>query len=198
MSPQEIPLFPLNAVLFPDGFLPLRVFEQRYMEMVTHCLRDNTTFGICLIASGQEVGKPAVPHDIGTIARIGDWDMQQLGVLNVKVHGVQRFRILERRSEDSGLQHARIELIDNEVPMPLPAALTRMQPLMRVILADAGEAVPPPHNIGDAVWLGNRYAELLPISLMAKQKLMEIDDTLLRVETIHEYLEQKGLLKQDH
>jgi uncharacterized protein len=69
---------------------------------------------------------------------------------------------------------------------------------MRVILADAGEAVPPPHPLDDAVWLGNRYAELLPISLMAKQKLMEIDDSLLRVETIYQYLEQKGLLRQDN
>jgi uncharacterized protein len=194
----EIPLFPLNAVLFPGGFLPLRVFEQRYMDMVTHALRDGTNFGICLIASGQEVGQPAVPQEVGTIARIGEWDMQQLGVLSIKVHGEQRFRILERRTESSGLQMAQIELIANEAALQLPAKLARLQPLMRVILADAGEAVPPPHPLDDAVWLGNRYAELLPISLMAKQKLMEIDDSLLRVETIYQYLEQKGLLRQDN
>lgn len=197
MSSQEIPLFPLNTVLFPGGYLPLRVFEQRYMDMATQCLRDSTSFGICLISSGQEVGKPAVPHEIGTLAQIGDWDMPQLGVLNIKVHGLQRFRILKRRSESSGLQVAEIELIDNEPAMRLPSALSRMQPLMRIILADAGDVVPTPHFLDDAVWLGNRYAELLPISLLAKQKLMEIDDSLLRIETIHQYLDQKGLLKQD-
>jgi uncharacterized protein len=194
---MEIPLFPLNAVLFPGGFLPLRVFEQRYMDMVTHALRDGTNFGICLIASGQEVGKPAVPQNIGTIARIGEWDMQQLGVLSIKVHGEQRFRIVEQRTESSGLLIAKVALIDNEPPLRLPSTLSRLLPLMRVILADAGDAVPPPHKLDDAVWLGNRYAELLPISLMAKQKLMEIDDSLLRVETIYQYLEQKGLLKQN-
>ena len=195
---MEIPLFPLNAVLFPDGLLSLRVFEQRYMDMVTHALRDGTNFGICLIASGQEVGQPALPQEVDTIARIAEWDMQQLGVLNIKVRGVQRFRILERRVEGSGLQVATIETIPNEPALHLPAKLARLQPLMRVILADAGDAVPMPHPLDDAVWLGNRYAELLPISLMAKQKLMELDDSLLRVETIYQYLEQKGLLSQNN
>lgn len=195
---MEIPLFPLNAVLFPGGLLSLRVFEQRYMDMATHALRDNSTFGICLIASGQEVGQPAEPQEIGTLARIAEWDMEQLGVLNLQVRGEQRFRILERRTESSGLQIATIEIIDDEPPMRLPSTLVRLQPLMRVILADAGDAVPPPHLLDDVVWLGNRYAELLPISLMAKQKLMELDDSLLRVETIYRYLEQKGLLRQDN
>lgn len=192
---SEIPLFPLKAVLFPGGHLPLRVFEQRYMDMVTEAMRENTQFGINLIVEGQEVGKPAVPHEIGTLARIGEWDMPQLGVLNVKVRGEQRFRILERRVDDAGLQLARIEMIPDEPPMTLPSGLRRLQPLMRLILADAGDAVPAPHLLDDAVWLGNRYAELLPISLLAKQKLMELDDTLLRVETIYRYLEQKSLLR---
>jgi Lon protease-like protein len=195
---MEIPLFPLNAVLFPGGRLSLRVFEQRYMDMVTHALRDGTHFGICLIASGQEVGKPAEPQPIGTIAHIAEWDMQQLGVLSLQVDGGQRFQIVSKRTEASGLQIAEIELIPNEPPLRLPSTLSRLLPLMRVILADAGEAVPAPHRLDDAVWIGNRYAELLPISLMAKQKLMEIDDSLLRVETIHQYLEQKGLLRQDN
>ncbi|HWV19070.1 MAG TPA: LON peptidase substrate-binding domain-containing protein [Rhodocyclaceae bacterium] len=195
---MNLPLFPLNAVLFPDGHLSLRVFEQRYMDMVSHAMRSGADFGICLIASGQEVGQPAQPHEIGTIAHIDDWDMPQLGMLNIKVHGVQRFRILERRTEESGLQQATVALIPNEAPLHLPDKLARLQPLMRVILADAGDAVPPPHPLDDAVWLGNRYAELLPISLLAKQKLMELDDSLLRVETIYQYLEQKGLLSQNN
>ncbi|HTJ97736.1 MAG TPA: LON peptidase substrate-binding domain-containing protein [Rhodocyclaceae bacterium] len=194
---EEIPLFPLNAVLFPGGLLPLRIFEQRYMDMVTACIKNNTQFGVCLIADGQEVGKPAVPHEIGTLAQIneGDWDMPQLGVLSIKARGTQRFRIQERRTEDSGLQLAKIELIENEPPMRLPSTMARMMRLMGVILADAGDAVPEPHLLDDAVWIGNRYAELLPISQLAKQKLMELDDTLLRVETIYRYLEQKELLR---
>lgn len=195
---MQLPLFPLNAVLFPDGHLSLRVFEPRYMEMVSQAMRSGTDFGICLIASGQEVGQPALPHEIGTIAHIDSWDMQQLGMLNIQVRGVQRFRILERRTEGNGLQVAAVEMIPNEPALPLPAKLSRLLPLMRVILADAGDAVPTPHALDDAVWLGNRYAELLPISLLAKQKLMELDDSLLRVETIYQYLEQKGLLSQSN
>lgn len=195
---MNLPLFPLKAVLFPDGHLSLRVFEPRYMDMVSQAMRSGTDFGICLIASGQEVGQPAQPHEIGTIAHIDGWDMPQLGMLNIKVRGIQRFRIMERRTEDSGLQQATVELIPNEAPLHLPDKLARLQPLMRVILADAGDAVPPPHPLDDAVWLGNRYAELLPISLLAKQKLMELDDSLLRVETIYQYLEQKGLLSQSN
>lgn len=196
--PREIPLFPLQTVLFPGGLLPLRVFEQRYMDMVAECLKNGDSFGVCLIAEGDEVGKPAVPHMTGTLAAITDWDMQQLGVLSIKTRGGQRFRILDRRVEHSGLQWATVEMIPQEPPMRLPTTLAGMQPLMRMILADAGDAVPPPHDLDDAVWLGNRYAELLPISLLAKQKLMELDDTLLRVETIYQYLDQKGLLRQEH
>jgi len=195
---MNLPLFPLNAVLFPGGLLSLRVFEQRYMDMVSQAMRNGTDFGICLIAKGQEVGQPALPHEIGTIAHIDSWDMQQLGMLNIKVRGVQRFRILEQRTEASGLLQATVERLPNEVPLHLPDKLARLQPLMRVILADAGDAVPPPHPLDDAVWLGNRYAELLPISLLAKQKLMELDDSLLRVETIYQYLDQKGLLSQNN
>src|SRR5690606_33277742 len=88
---MNLPLFPLNTVLFPDGHLSLRVLEQRYMDMVSQAMRNGTDFGICLIASGQEVGQPAQPHEIGTIAHIDDWDMQQLGMLNIKVRGIQRF-----------------------------------------------------------------------------------------------------------
>ena len=191
----EIPLFPLNAVLFPGGLLPLRVFEPRYMDMVTACIKEEAPFGVCLIESGQEVGKPAVPHAIGTLARISEWDMQQLGVLSIKVNGGQRFRILSRHTDACGLQHATAELIDDEAALPLPGKLSAVIPLMRVILGDAGDAVPTPYQLDNAVWLGNRYAELLPISLLAKQKLMELEDPLMRIDTIHQYLQQKGLLK---
>src|SRR6185503_19497144 len=77
---NDIPLFPLNTVLFPGGRLPLRIFEQRYMDMAKACLRERTPFGVCLIREGREVGTPAIPADIGTLARIAAWDMPQLGL----------------------------------------------------------------------------------------------------------------------
>ena len=99
----EIPLFPLNTVLFPGGRLPLRIFEQRYMEMAKSCLRDGAPFGVCLIVEGAEVGAPAVPATVGSLARIASWDMPQLGMLHVSAIGTERFRILRRRTQPDGL-----------------------------------------------------------------------------------------------
>jgi len=109
----DFPLFPLGTVLFPGGRLPLRVFEQRYLEMAKSCLRDGASFGVCLIREGAEVGAPATPESVGCTARITQWDMQQLGVLQIVAQGEQRFRILERRLQDDGLARGSSRLSGN-------------------------------------------------------------------------------------
>ena len=111
-----MPLFPLHTVLFPGARLPLRLFEQRYLEMAKACLRDQSPFGVCLILEGKEVGEPAVPATIGCVARIEEWDMAQLGVLSIVARGVQRFRVLERRLQDDGLARGSVELLDEDDP----------------------------------------------------------------------------------
>lgn len=199
-----VPLFPLQSVLFPGGRLPLRVFEQRYMEMAKVCLKQSTSFGICLIASGEEVAragaKPAEPHAVGTLAHIADWDMQQLGVLNIIAQGGDRFRMLRHWVEDSGLLRGEIELIEAPAVLPVPGAYARLVPLLRAIVDDmeAGAANAPaaPHRFFDADWLGMRYAELLPIPIAAKQKLLELEDSIDRLEIIYRFLESKGLLPE--
>ncbi|MBL8532214.1 MAG: LON peptidase substrate-binding domain-containing protein, partial [Betaproteobacteria bacterium] len=90
----SLPIFPLNTVLFPGGSLPLRIFEQRYLAMTKACLRDGTGFGVCLISEGGEVGKPALPTEVGCLAVIDQWEMPQLGVFHVRTHGQERFRLL--------------------------------------------------------------------------------------------------------
>ena len=112
-------------MLFPGGRLPLRIFEQRYMEMAKTCLKHNAPFGVCLIQHGKEVGEPAVPVGVGCLARIADWDMAQLGVLQVSVRGESRFRILERRVQSDGLARASIERLAEEGDGPVPEALAR-------------------------------------------------------------------------
>src|SRR3954471_18486567 len=109
---NDVPLFPLNTVLFPGGRLPLRIFEQRYMDMAKACLKDNSPFGVCLIVDGKEVGEPAIPADVGTLARIATWDMPQLGVLEVVAVGSQRFRIKEQRAGSNGLVRGDVELLN--------------------------------------------------------------------------------------
>ena len=120
-------------MLFPGGRLPLRIFETRYMDMAKACLREDAPFGVCLIREGAEVGAPATPFEVGTLAKISEWDMQQLGLLQIVATGGARFRILERRTQADGLQRARVELLAEEPGgdqawqladrLPLPLAL---------------------------------------------------------------------------
>ncbi|MDP2825199.1 MAG: LON peptidase substrate-binding domain-containing protein [Sulfuritalea sp.] len=197
-----IPLFPLQSVLFPGGRLPLRIFEQRYMDMAKVCLKESASFGICLIARGEEVAragrKPAEPHAVGTLAHIADWDMQQLGVLDIVAQGGERFRLLRHWAEDSGLLRGEIELIAAPTVLPIPGAYARLVPLLRAIVeqmaAGSPNAPAMPHRFFDAGWLGMRYAEVLPIPVAAKQKLLEIEDSIDRLEVIYRFLESKGLL----
>lgn len=197
-----VPLFPLQSVLFPGGRLPMRIFEQRYMDMAKVCLKESASFGICLIAKGEEVAvaghKPAEPHAVGTLAHIADWDMQQLGVLDIIAQGGERFRLQRYWVEDSGLLRGEIEPIATPAIMPIPGAYARLVPLLRAIVedmeADAPHAPALPHRFFDAGWLGMRYAEVLPIPNAAKQKLLEMDDSIDRLEIIYRFLESKGLL----
>ena len=192
---MDIPLFPLQTVLFPGGALPLRIFEQRYMDMAKVCIKESLPFGVCLIDKGGEVGEPALPHGFGTLARIGDWDMPQLGVLNVTCRGEDRFRVLARRVEASGLQRAEVELIAEPATLPIPQDYARLIPLLRVIVADLGQQGPPePHRFFDSTWVGYRYCEVLPIPNAARQKLLELEDSISRLEIIYRYLEQKKLI----
>lgn len=198
VAPQAagLPLFPLNAVLFPGGTLPLRVFEQRYMTLVKDCLKRESTFGICLIAEGAEVGAPAVPHKVGTQARIVAWDMTQPGILNITVRGEARFRILSSEAGREGLLQARVEPIAAEPEMPVPEALAALVPLLQAMAADAGaERLPPPHRFDDAAWVGYRFCELLPIPAIARQKLLELEDPISRLEIVFKFLAQRNLVK---
>ena len=107
---QECFIFPLNTVLFPGGRLPLRVFEQRYIEMTKQCIAKNQPFGVCQIREGQEVGTPAVPETVGCLARITEWDMPQLGVFQLQTKGVQRFRILSSSVARNGSGSATLSM----------------------------------------------------------------------------------------
>ena len=117
---KDVPLFPLHTVLFPGGLLPLRIFEQRYLEMAKDCLRAGTPFGVCLIREGAEVGAPATHEDLGCLARITQWDMQQLGLLQVIAQGGERFRVLARRVRADGLILADIEILAENADTPAP------------------------------------------------------------------------------
>lgn len=190
----DIPLFPLNTVLFPGGVQPLKIFEQRYLDMAAACLKDDTPFGICLIDQGPEVGDAALPHPVGTLARIGRWDMEQLGILQIDALGGRRFRILDHSVGASKLLEATVELLP-ETTAPLPQLRERLLPLLQRVVADLGpERIPEPHRYDDAAWVGYRITEVLPIQNLAKQKLLELDDPLARLEILEKFLDQRKLL----
>jgi len=190
----RIPIFPLNTVLFPGGLLPLKVFEARYMDMTRDCLKRDQPFGVCLIHEGSEVGAPAVPQGIGCLAKILEWDMQQQGILNLKTRGSQRFRILERETSTQGLISADVELIPPEASVAVPEKFAPCARLLEIVVADQGKPVfAEPHAFDDAAWVGYRLTEILPVPLLAKQKLLELTDSLARLSILQRFLESRGL-----
>ena len=185
---KDVPLFPLNTVLFPGGRLPLRIFEQRYLAMAKACLKDGTPFGVCAIREGAEVGAPAIPAEIGCTARIAEWDMAQLGVLEVIAQGESRFRILARRIEKNGLQLAQVEILPAEQDAPVPSACSACVRLLERVIEQHGALLPSPQKLDSAAWVSARLAELLPLPLATKQELLEIDDAAARLERVNSLL----------
>lgn len=194
-EPLDLPVFPLNTVLFPGGLVTLKLFEQRYLDMAAACMKEQKPFGVCLIAAGNETGTPAEPHPIGTLAEIAGWDVPQLGILVITARGGQRFRILEKRVEPDRLLRAKAVLIPDSHDVPVPPERSRLLPILRRIVSDLGsERMPGPHHFDDAEWVGCRLTEILPVQNLAKQKLLELDDPLVRLEILEKYLEQRNLL----
>jgi hypothetical protein len=197
LSLSNVPIFPLNTVLFPGGLLPLRVFEARYMDMTRDCLKRDAPFGVCLIREGSEVGAPAVSERIGCLAKILDCDMQQQGILNLRTRGGERFRILEQRTGAQGLTTADVELIAPEASIAVPAEFAPCARLLEMVVADQGKAIfAEPHAFDDASWVGYRLAEILPVPLIAKQKLLELTDSLSRLSILQRFLESRGLAEK--
>lgn len=189
---QDIHIFPLNTVLFPGGVLPLKIFEQRYLEMTKVCISENRPFGVCLIKEGREVGTPAVPSEVGCLARITQWDMPQLGMFHLLTEGTQRFRILRSSVRKSGLISAAIETLPAEQKVAPQDALCGH--ILQAIIEKLGaERFPAPHRFDDAAWIGYRLSEVLPISLDTKQQLLQIADPQLRLSELSRILSQQGL-----
>jgi len=192
-SRRDISLFPLNTVLFPGGLLPLRIFEQRYLEMAKGCLREGTPFGVCLIREGAEVGAPATHENLGSLARIAQWDMQQLGLLQLVAHGTERFRVLARRVRADGLILADIELLEEDADMPIAGKFRACRQLLERIIAEHGERLfAKPFLLDSSAWVGARLAEVLPLPVAARQRLLELDDSLQRLDILQRLLEESA------
>jgi len=181
---SEIPLFPLNTVLFPGGPLPLRIFETRYLEMVSDCLKHEQGFGVCLIEQGSEAG-PAHTYTVGTLARIRDWSNGPDGLLNILALGSQRFRVTCVRTQHNGLNLAEVDWLPEEPAMPLPGTAKPLVELLQQILAQVQERYALVISAyEDASWVGYRLAEILPLPIAQRQYLLEISDACMRLDII--------------
>ena len=200
--PDPLALFPLRLVLFPDARLGLKVFEARYLDLVAACLRSRQPFGVVCLRQGAEAGpgaKAVAFESVGVLAQIDEVDAEQAGVLQLRCTGRQRFRIRQTPSQGgNGLWSARVELTPADpLRLPGPAMLQTVTALAEAIrkLQERGQdPFVAPYRLDDAGWVANRWCELLPLPLAAKQKLMELEDPVIRLSLVDGYLRDKKVV----
>ena len=186
---MQVPLFPLNAVLFPGGPLPLRIFEPRYLTMVSDCVRNDSTFGVLLIREVAEAGL-ATAHEVGTLARISDWYQGSDGVLGITAIGEHRFRVVSSHREPDGLDVGKIEILPDEPATPLPEEYRAMPEILTGILDDLGSLYESlERHMDDATWVTSRFVEILPMNLEQKQRCLESGDSAERLRLVQKMLE---------
>ncbi len=185
---MKVPLFPLGTVLYPGGPLPLRIFEPRYLGMISDCLKTDTPFGVLLIRRGSETG-PATTYDVGTLARIIDWYQGSDGLLGITAIGEQRFRLLSAERRPDGLNIGEIELLEPEDHHFLPDEYKPLAHILAGVLDDLGRLYESlDRQYDDAGWVGYRFAEILPISPEQKQSCLEANDAMQRLHLVNNVL----------
>jgi len=185
----RIPIFPLNTVLFPGGPLPLRIFESRYIDMVSTCMKSDTAFGVLLIKDGDETGL-ATTYEVGTLAKITDFYQGSDGVLGVTALGQQRFRLMSSDRQPDGLNIGEVELIEPEASIPLPREFRQLPDMLANVLDDLGLLYETQtRHYEDAVWVTYRFMEILPVDLDQKQRSLESCDTVARLQLVGELLD---------
>ncbi len=193
---SEFPLFPLRTVMFPGGVLPLRIFETRYLDMVKDCMRDERGFGIVLIKSGAESGPAAQVYKTGTLCRISDWETLSGGLLGITAYAEQKIHIGTTRVTSDQLIMGHIEELTEFPDAALPGEFESMRLLLRRIITQLGEPYSNlPARYEYAGWVGARLTELLPLQLSIKQRLLEIDDHVVRLQHLKEAMQGSEFLQ---
>jgi Lon protease-like protein len=201
-------LFPLGTVLFPGGLLPLRIFEVRYLDMIGKCRKADAPFGVVSLTSGSEVRKAGADAEsfaaIGTLAMIREFESPQSGLLQIECVGTQRFRVRDTELQKHGLWVAEVEAVADDVALEIPddlkhtaTALQRLIDTLEERRREQGGSVRlpigMPYLLDDCGWVANRWCELVPMQLELKQRLMELDSPLMRLELISDLLARTGI-----
>jgi Lon protease-like protein len=201
---QSLPLFPLGAVLFPGGILPLRIFEVRYLDMISRCHKAGAPFGVVLLTQGQEVRQPGATEcfsHVGTLATISDFDNPRPGLLVIRASGAQRFRITASDQLRHGLWVADVERLPADMAVPVPDDLKftadALGKLIQSLQQKTGSPdqlpIQAPWRLDDCGWVANRWCELLPLPVQLKQRMMELDNPLVRLELVSDVLARTGI-----
>jgi Lon protease-like protein len=209
--PQPLPLFPLGTVLFPGGFLPLRIFEVRYLDMIGKCHKTGTPFGVVSLTQGTEVRRPGGEAErfaeVGTLAEIREFDVPQVGLMQIACLGTQRFRLRSSELQKHGLWTAEADALPDDVALEVPDDLRAVSDALRRLVdtleerrrMEGGEQirlpVQAPFRFDDCGWVANRWCELLPVPVELKQRLMELESPLMRLELVGDLLARTGITK---
>ncbi len=201
----SIPLFPLKTILFPDGHLPLQVFEVRYLDLVKRCIAKGEEFGVVSLLDGSEIRVPDQHETLsacGTMARIMDWTAPLPGLLQISCIGTTRFQIKSAEQLKHGLWMAEVEEVAEDMVVPIPSeqqdvanalgALIRS--LQKKQISTANMSLAPPYRLDEAGWVANRWCELLRLDLEEKQRLLLQENPVLRLELVQDVLSENGLL----
>ena len=204
MSTISLPLFPLSTVLFPDGVLPLQVFEVRYLDMISRCLLDETPFGVVLLTQGQEVRRPGAEQErfvaAGTVASVTETTATTPGLLQVLCRGGSRFTVVTAEQRLNGLWMAEAELVEDDHTVRVPSELQGASDALDRVLASLHDVpqerwpVQPPFRLEDCGWVANRWCELLPLPNTQKHNMLMLDNPVIRLELLHDVLDEHGLI----
>ena len=202
----QIPLFPLNTVLFPAGFLPLQIFEVRYLDMIKKCIANQQQFGIVALLHGSEVRKPDRPDilsGVGTMAHIDEWSAPLPGLLHIACTGTVRFKIVSSEISKYGLWMAQTEALEDDMVVPIPPEQENVANALGALIRSLQQRqippqqmpIKPPFRLDESGWVANRWCELLSLDISQKQRLLAQENPLLRLELVQDVLAENGLLE---
>lgn len=215
MTLTTLPLFPLTTILFPDGLLPLQIFELRYLTMIKQCIADGTEFGVVAqtVRSGSSntsatdiVAEPMSQEtfvSVGTCAKIVAHSAPQPGLLRIDCVGGKRFTILSCQQQKLGLWVAQVKLMEADHVIPVPQELmdtvTAMRHVIATLASQATDAnslpIAKPYLFDDSGWVANRWCELIPMQPVQRHRLLVLENPLIRLELVQDLLEAGGFLR---
>jgi Lon protease-like protein len=195
-----IPLFPLGTTLFPDGLLPLKIFELRYLEMTRQAFEQSTPFGIVSLEQGSEVRVPEQEvrlSPMGVMAHVIDFEQIEPSLYFIRCQGGKRFQIKSSQKQNNGLWMADVQELQADEPTALPSELEEAaNKLGRVIVSFQNHGVKArdmpfsqPYRLDDCGWVANRWCEMLPLNVSQKQHLLGQMNPRLRLDLVSEILE---------